>query len=176
MPTECYTVHATWDIGVPIIDFRIKENDMSDPINDPVNHPNHYTDGPSLGKLECLDITRWLPFTLGNAFKYTWRAGKKNPERFVEDLEKALFYLREWNDLAPWHTTLYHGRAPAEAFFFKTDFRQWESWRYRALRSILCGNVEEAIRELRAQVKCASAAADEAFNRYYPEDETDDPD
>jgi hypothetical protein len=143
--------------------------------HDMVNHPPHYMDGPSLGKLECLDITRWLPFTLGNAFKYTWRAGKKNPERFVEDLEKALFYLREWNDLAPWRTTLYHGRAPAEAFFFKTDFRQWESWRYRALRSILCGNADEAIRELLVQIKCASAA-DEVFRHYAPEDETDDAD
>ena len=176
MPTEAYTVKATWDPGVPIIDFRIKEDNMSDTNNDPVNHPNHYTDGPALGRLECLDITKWMPFTLGNAFKYAWRAGKKNPERFVEDLEKALFYLREWNDLAPWHTTLYHGRAPAEAMFFKTDARQWESWRYRALRAIIRGDADEAYNEIAGRINGAHAAEDEALNRYFPEDETDDPD
>lgn len=63
---------------------------------DMVNHPPHYTDGPSLGKLECLDITRMLPFDLGNAFKYVWRAGKKDPKKAVEDLQKAEFYLTDW--------------------------------------------------------------------------------
>ena len=144
--------------------------------NDPVNHPSHYTDGPSLGRLECLDITRWMPFTLGNAFKYTFRAGKKDPTRIVEDLEKARFYLLEWKSLVPRHDRLYHGRAPAEAFFFKTDYRQWESWRYRALRAIVTGNADEAIVEVERQIRIANAATDEAMNRYFPEDETDDPD
>ena len=33
-------------------------------------------------------------FYLGNVIKYVARAGKKNPETFKEDLEKALVYLR----------------------------------------------------------------------------------
>ena len=144
--------------------------------NDPVNHPSHYTGGPNLGRLECLDITRWMPFTLGNAFKYTFRAGKKDPTRFVEDLQKARFYLLAWKDLEPWHTTLYHGRAPAEAFLFKTDARQWEMWRYRALRAIVRGDADEAIDTIVTQIRAAEAAADEVFRRYDPEDETDDPD
>ena len=142
--------------------------------NDPVNHPSHDTDGPSLGKLECLDVTRWLPFDLGNAFKYVWRAGKKNPERFIEDLEKARFYLRDWNDLYAWQKTLNHGRAAAEMLFLKADIKQWESWRYRVLLAIVRGNERDAITILDEQIADAKNASDEAFRRYFPEDETDD--
>ena len=149
---------------------------MSDPINDPVNHPSHYTSGPSLGRLECLDITKWMPFTLGNAFKYAFRAGKKDPTRFVEDLQKARFYILEWKGLLPWRTFLYHGNPVCVAFFFKTDFRQWEPWRYRTLRAIVEGDVEKALEEINSQIKAAEAAADEVFRRYEPEDETDESD
>jgi len=71
---------------------------------DMVNHPPHYTDGPDLGKLECIDITRWMPFTLGNAFKYVWRAGKKGDAK--EDFQKAKFYLDDWRQCA-FHDELY---------------------------------------------------------------------
>ena len=40
--------------------------------HDPVNHPSHYTSHPS--GVECLAITRHLPFGIGNAVKYVWRA------------------------------------------------------------------------------------------------------
>ena len=157
-------------------------NDSQDSITtgtsvpDMVNHPSHYTEGPSLGKLECLDVTRWMPFTLGNAFKYTWRAGKKNPAYFVEDLRKARFYLVEWKGLLPWRVALYNGNPVSIAMFLKSDFRQWEPWRYRALRAIAEGSVEKALEEIDQQIKAAELAADAAFRRYEPEDETDDPD
>lgn len=56
-----------------------------------VNHPNHYNSG----KYEVIDVVEdWkMGFNLGNAIKYISRAGKKNPEKYVEDLEKALFYI-----------------------------------------------------------------------------------
>lgn len=59
--------------------------------NDPVNHPAHYTSG----KIECIDyITdKQLDFCLGNAVKYITRAGKKDPTKTIEDLEKAVFYV-----------------------------------------------------------------------------------
>lgn len=44
---------------------------------DNVNHPKHYTSGFDSRQVECIDITREMPFSLGNAFKYVWRAGKK---------------------------------------------------------------------------------------------------
>lgn len=56
---------------------------------DLVNHPSHYCSHPS--GVECLDITEHMPFNLGNAFKYIWRADLKG--RATEDLMKARFYL-----------------------------------------------------------------------------------
>ena len=61
-------------------------------INDNVNHPSHYADG----KIEVIDFIedKGLGFHLGNAVKYISRAGKKDPTKTVEDLEKAEWYLR----------------------------------------------------------------------------------
>jgi hypothetical protein len=58
---------------------------------DRVNHPPHYKGHPS--GIECIQITEHFNFCLGNAIKYIWRAGEKDPERYVEDLEKAVWYL-----------------------------------------------------------------------------------
>jgi hypothetical protein len=39
-------------------------------------------------------IENWsLDFHLGNTVKYISRAGKKNPDKEIEDLKKAMFYL-----------------------------------------------------------------------------------
>lgn len=58
-----------------------------------VEHPAHY----NTGEIEVLDaIADWkLNFQRGNVIKYMARAGRKDPTRELEDLEKALFYL-EW--------------------------------------------------------------------------------
>ena len=61
--------------------------------NDVVNHPRHYTSHPS--GVEAIEITRWMNFNLGNVIKYVWRAGLKDPERAIEDLKKALFYIQD---------------------------------------------------------------------------------
>ena len=65
---------------------------MEDKINDNINHPAHYTDG----KIEVIDYIedKGFDFCLGNAIKYISRAGKKNPDKKIEDLEKAIWYLR----------------------------------------------------------------------------------
>ena len=62
--------------------------------NDPVNHPSHYT----AGKIEVIDFLedQKFPYHLGNAVKYICRAGKKNPEKTVEDLQKAVWYLNRY--------------------------------------------------------------------------------
>jgi len=62
--------------------------------NDPVNHPSHYTDG----KIEVIDFIedKKLGFHLGNAVKYIARAGKKDPAKTVEDLEKAIWYIKRY--------------------------------------------------------------------------------
>ena len=57
--------------------------------DDPVNHPSHYTMHPS--GVECIDVTEWMTFNLGNCVKYIWRADHKGTT--VQDLEKARWYL-----------------------------------------------------------------------------------
>ena len=61
---------------------------------DNVNHPSHYTDG----KYECIDYMESAGYTndgyLFNAVKYISRAGKKDPSKFDEDLDKAVWYLK----------------------------------------------------------------------------------
>ena len=61
-------------------------------MSDVVNHPSHYTDG----KIEVIDFIedKGLNFHRGNAVKYIARAGKKDPSKEIEDLEKAVWYLR----------------------------------------------------------------------------------
>ena len=57
--------------------------------HDPVNHPKHYTEHPS--GVECIEITEYMNFCVGNAIKYLWRAGLKGEQ--VEDLRKARWYI-----------------------------------------------------------------------------------
>lgn len=58
---------------------------------DLVNHPRHYTSHPS--GVECIEITEYYNFNVGNAVKYLWRAGLKNDDA-LEDLEKSLWYIK----------------------------------------------------------------------------------
>ncbi len=60
---------------------------------DQVNHPLHYTSDPS--GIEAIQITRHRNFNIGNAFKYLWRAGLKDEARTIQDLEKAIFYIKD---------------------------------------------------------------------------------
>ena len=59
--------------------------------DDPVNHPSHYTDG----KIEVIDFIedKGLNFHRGNAVKYIARAGKKDKNKEIEDLKKAVWYI-----------------------------------------------------------------------------------
>lgn len=59
-----------------------------------VNHPEHY--GGSENLYEAIKvIDAWdLGFSLGNTVKYISRAGKKNKDKELEDLHKALWYLK----------------------------------------------------------------------------------
>lgn len=58
-----------------------------------VNHPSHY--GGENNEYEAIKvIDAWeLGFSLGNTVKYISRAGKKNPDKELEDLKKAKWYL-----------------------------------------------------------------------------------
>jgi len=58
-----------------------------------VNHPSHY--GGADNPYEVIKIIRALGmnFSIGNTFKYIARAGKKDPNKLLEDLRKARWYL-----------------------------------------------------------------------------------
>ena len=63
-------------------------------MNDPVNHPPHYTQGG----MECIEAIKAATVGLegieavctGNAIKYIWRWKQKNG---TEDLKKARWYI-----------------------------------------------------------------------------------
>ena len=80
----------------------IKDGDIKDEVvievDDKVNHPSHYTDG----KIEVIDYIedKEFGYHLGNAVKYISRAGKKDPDKYVEDLEKAKWYIGR--EIARW--------------------------------------------------------------------------
>jgi hypothetical protein len=64
------------------------------PEREQVNHPQHYggVDNP----YEAIKVIEaWeLDFHLGNTVKYISRAGKKETDKELQDLNKALWYLQ----------------------------------------------------------------------------------
>lgn len=70
-----------------------------DATNDNVNHPSHY----ETGKFECINVmieTQGVEavknFCICNAFKYLYRAKKKNG---LEDYKKAKWYIEKYIEL-----------------------------------------------------------------------------
>lgn len=71
------------------------------PAHDNVNHPAHYeTNG-----IECIDAMVAsqgaecvMNYCLCNAFKYIWRCQHKGKR--IEDIQKAVWYLNKWQELA----------------------------------------------------------------------------
>lgn len=62
-----------------------------------VSHPKHYNQG----KIEVIEFIedKQMGFHLGNAIKYISRAGKKDPSKTVEDLQKAIWYIERQIEL-----------------------------------------------------------------------------
>lgn len=62
-------------------------------MSEQVNHPKHY--GGADNPYEAINVVEaWgLGFCLGNTVKYISRAGKKETDKTVQDLEKAKWYL-----------------------------------------------------------------------------------
>ena len=70
-------------------EFAVLPEDNS--MSNNVDHPSHY----NAGKIEAIDFIedQQLNFSRGSALKYLVRAGKKDPEKEIEDLEKAVWYI-----------------------------------------------------------------------------------
>ena len=76
----------------PPADKHVDLHKVADEVTrDNVNHPDHY----NRGKIEVIDFIedKELGFHLGNAVKYISRAGRKNPDKTIEDLRKAVWYI-----------------------------------------------------------------------------------
>lgn len=60
-------------------------------LDDPVNHPSHYTSS----KIEVIEyiLDHGFDYLLGNVVKYVSRAGLKSKDTEIRDLEKARWYL-----------------------------------------------------------------------------------
>jgi hypothetical protein len=63
-------------------------------MSEQVNHPQHY--GGEDNPYEAIKVIEaWeLDFHLGNTVKYISRAGKKEKDKELQDLNKALWYLQ----------------------------------------------------------------------------------
>lgn len=70
---------------------------IEDVEEDNIDHPSHYGGDTPYEAIKVIEA--WLDkdglkaFCLGNALKYISRAGKKDPNKIKEDLEKARWYL-----------------------------------------------------------------------------------
>ena len=61
-------------------------------MDEAINHPAHYGGDTVYEAIKVIEA--WgLGFCLGNTVKYISRAGRKNPDATIEDLEKARWYL-----------------------------------------------------------------------------------
>jgi hypothetical protein len=74
---------------------KIPEETVEETPKEAVDHPAHYQ-----GKYECIDEMRVLfgdeavkGFCMCNAYKYRYRAGKKQGEEYEKDIAKAEWYM-----------------------------------------------------------------------------------
>ena len=57
-----------------------------------VNHPSHYFGDSGIEVIDAIEA--WsLNFSRGNAVKYIARAGIKDSNKEIEDLQKAVWYI-----------------------------------------------------------------------------------
>ena len=64
---------------------------QNEPINDPIDHPSHYTNG-AIESIDYIESCGFgYAFEIGNVLKYVTRAEHKGSK--LEDLKKARWYL-----------------------------------------------------------------------------------
>lgn len=61
-------------------------------MSEQVNHPQHYGGDNVYETIKVIEAWE-LDFHLGNTVKYISRAGKKDTDKELQDLKKALWYL-----------------------------------------------------------------------------------
>ena len=68
------------------------KSSLNECIESVVEHPSHYRSDSGFEAIDVIEAWN-LGFNLGNALKYISRAGLKDKNREIEDLEKAQWYL-----------------------------------------------------------------------------------
>lgn len=58
-----------------------------------IDHPSYYGNDTTYETIKVIEAWQ-LDFCLGNAVKYISRAGKKDPDKEIEDLQKAVWYIQ----------------------------------------------------------------------------------
>lgn len=95
---------------VPIPSKDITPADFSflgddEPEEDVVNHPKHYKLASGVEAIDLMEMTSTAPEFVGHlrntALKYIIRAGYKDPSKYVQDLDKAKWYITK---LQEFHT------------------------------------------------------------------------
>lgn len=78
---------------VPTKNFTDEENEPEDV----VNHPKHYQLAKGIEAIDLMEMTSTAPEFVGHlrntALKYIIRAGHKDPSKYVQDLDKAKWYI-----------------------------------------------------------------------------------
>lgn len=76
-----------------------------EPEEDLVNHPKHYKLANGIEAIDLMEMTSTAPEFVGHlrntALKYIIRAGYKDPSKYVQDLDKAKWYITK---LQEFHT------------------------------------------------------------------------
>lgn len=99
--TSSYTHKGTYFIDeISQKDLLLLLSDEpEEPVTDQQRHNGDYTmDYYNTGKIEVMDFIedQQLGYSLGNVIKYVARAGKKDPNKTIEDLKKAQWYLNRY--------------------------------------------------------------------------------
>lgn len=58
-----------------------------------INHPSHYVEGRKYEPIEVIEDWK-LNYHLATAVKYISRAGRKDPTKYIEDIQKAIWFLQ----------------------------------------------------------------------------------
>lgn len=89
---------------IPSADFS-NEDFEPEPEEDVVNHPKHYKLASGVEAIDLMEMTSTAPEFVGHlrntALKYIIRAGYKDPSKYVQDLDKAKWYITK---LQEFHT------------------------------------------------------------------------
>lgn len=85
-------------------DFSPEDFEL-EPEEDVVNHPKHYKLANGIEAIDLMEMTSTAPEFVGHlrntALKYIIRAGYKDPSKYVQDLDKAKWYITK---LQEFHT------------------------------------------------------------------------